>query len=148
MVAAMAAVVLVAGTAGADERKLVLAVEKLIIDQQRLDHENQALLRRVQEVETKVKALEEQAKEPRPSVSSTSSGERGVFSKLKKFFVGDRTAQEQAKEQKATPATVEVVAPVPVVDPTRLLRQEKPKDCTPAEGGGTKPLDTTGGCPG
>lgn len=153
VVAAMAAVVLVAGSAGADERKIVLAVEKLILEQQNLGHENQALSKRVRALEAKVKTLEEEAKEPRSPVSSTSSGDRGVFAKLKRFFVGDRAAreqnQEQAKEQKVAPATVEVVRPlVPAVDPAKLPQQEKPKDCTPAEENGVKQPDTTGGCPG
>lgn len=149
MLAALVAVALAGGNAGADERTLVKAVEKLILDQQRLDRENQALKERVHGLELKVKGLEvriDQLKESRTSAAPTGSrenGEPGLLSKIKRFFVGGPASQEQ----KESAGAVEVVKPAPVVDPMKLLQQEKPKDCTSAEG--VEPLDsTTGGCSG
>jgi hypothetical protein len=146
---------------GADERTLVRAVEKLIIDHKQLAQENQVLKERILALETKVLKLEGQAKETRSSMSSTSPGnDKGLLARLKVFLVGSGSVEKSkelavgpeapAKQQpeknsslvQQQPGSVvqdrrpddgaEVKPNVSVVDPLRLLKQEKPKDCSSA----------------
>lgn len=93
-----AVMTVVSPRAGADERTLVKAVEKLIIDHKQVSQENQALKERIMALEAKVLTLEGQIKEARSSVSTSSSGnEKSLLTKIKVFFAG---SDSEAKSKK------------------------------------------------
>jgi len=165
-------------SAGADERTLIRAVEKLIGDVRQLSQENQALKESIKALEGKVRKLEgevKEAKETRSSMSSPSSeNEKGLLARIKVFFVGSDSGEKSkesagtqnvsvqqqpeknsALNQQQSGEEIETKQKASVVDPMSLfLNPKKPKDCSSVGDGeqGTSPVkskpESLNGCGG
>lgn len=138
-----AVMTVVSPRAGADERTLVKAVEKLIIDHKQVSQENRALKERILALEAKVLTLEGQIKETRSSVSTSSSGnEKSLLTKIKVFFAGSDSEAKTKKpgEGQAAPGRPEPEKSSAVVQPRPgVLLVESTRDRRPDDGAEAKP---------